>query len=262
MKSPSHGYVFDYNDAYACEQWAAAPAIAARDRLEHEMMIRMLAPMRGQSVLDIGCGTGGGMATMLQAGLQVTGIDPSPHALEFAARKLGHKVDLHRGFAEALPFDDNTFDHAVIHHTLEFVADPCQALAEAFRVAKDRVFIGILTRHSRRAAELRVQGYFTRTLYRNAQFLTLWEVKRMIRNLMGRVPVSWETLWHFPNPLRWHPRMRHPLAMSLKSPVGPFTGICVVLMPRYKVIPLSLKSGAKPFKVSLTCLARGYLKAA
>ncbi|MTI95244.1 MAG: class I SAM-dependent methyltransferase [Firmicutes bacterium] len=55
---------------------------------------------RGRRVLDIGCGTGRVMLPLLQAGVDVTGIDMSPHMLKLAAEKLngaGFTPELHQG---------------------------------------------------------------------------------------------------------------------------------------------------------------------
>jgi ubiquinone/menaquinone biosynthesis C-methylase UbiE len=43
---------------------------------------------------------------------------------------------------KTLPFDDNSFNHACLFTSLEFVDDPKKALAEAFRVAKDGCLSG------------------------------------------------------------------------------------------------------------------------
>ena len=140
------GHVYSYNEAKAYERWQKKPGNEADIRMEHCLMGRMLDPLWGESVLDIGCGTGLGAASLLRMGLRVSGLDPSPDMLDIAARNLGRRVDLHRGVAEALPFEDNHFTYAAVVNTLEFVEDPRKALEEAFRVTKDRVFIGFLNR--------------------------------------------------------------------------------------------------------------------
>lgn len=249
------GHIFSYNDARNYDQWINAPHHRPRYDFQTRMMERMLSPKRRDTLLDIGCGTGLRLAGMPDRGIQVTGIDPSPHMLTLAAKTLGNRADLHRGAAEELPFDDNSFNLACIVDTLEFVDQPEKALSEAFRVAKDRVFIGIINRHSRRAGCLRAQRFFTRTIYSQARFFTIWEVKRMIRSLLGEVPVQWQTHLALPNPLRWMPRRKPWFNFSAKSPMGPFIGISVVLVPRFRTRAIPLKCRAKPVGNTVSGLA-------
>ena len=250
------GHVYTYNEAKALERWQKEPGNLADVQTELRLMSRMLQPLPGESVLDIGCGTGLGLKALLDAGLRVTGLDPSPDMLDIAARNLGNRADLHRGVAEALPFEDNHFTYAALINTLEFVEDPRTALEEAFRVSKDRVFIGFMNRHSSLVAGIRAQRVFIKNVYSEARFFSVWELKRMIRDLVGGVPLSWRAISRFPHPLGLIRRNRPPLHLICKSPVGPFVGIRVALVPRYRTRPLRLKCRTKAFEGTLTGLAR------
>lgn len=251
------GHIFSYNDARNYDRWINAPRNRPRYDFQTRLMERMLDPAHRDSLLDIGCGTGQRLTGLLERNLQVTGLDPSPHMLELADRTLGSRVDLHRGVAEELPFDDNAFNYAIVVDTLEFVDHPEKTLEEAFRVAKDRVFIGIINRHSRRAGCLRAQRFFTRTVYSEARFFTVWEIKRMVRALLGDVPLQWRTHLACPNPLRWLPRRPPWLNVAAKSPLGPFIGISVILTPRFRTRLIPLKCHAKPVGNTISGLAAG-----
>ena len=129
------GYIFDFHDAKRYDDWLIKRKNRLAADLESRLMMSMLDPAKGESVLDIGCGTGASSIPLLEKGLEVTGIDPSPYLLDIMSETLGNRVSLYRGYAEDLPFDDNSFNHACLFTALEFVDDPKKASEEAFRVA-------------------------------------------------------------------------------------------------------------------------------
>jgi len=118
------GVVFDFNDAKAYEQWLQSPGNRFLVDFEQKLLLDLLKPIPGKTVLDIGCGMGASLKPLIEAGLRPTGIDPSAYMLDMAAKNLGTRVDLHRGVAEDLPFDDNSFNYASLISTLEFVENP------------------------------------------------------------------------------------------------------------------------------------------
>ena len=89
-------------------------------------------------VLDVGCGTG----TLLKAlrrtlpNSALTGVDMSEEMLSVARTKLNHDGELQRGFAEALPFADGSFDLVVSTSVFHFIRDPGQTLGEFARVLR------------------------------------------------------------------------------------------------------------------------------
>ena len=122
------GYVFDFNDAVAYQRWEKYSCNKAAAKLQSRLMTEMLKPIRGETLLDIGCGSGTSLAPFIDLGLQVTGLDASPYMLDATSCNFGNQVDLYRGFAEDLPFEDNSFNHASLVTCLEFVDDPAKAL--------------------------------------------------------------------------------------------------------------------------------------
>lgn len=239
------GYVFDFKDAVVYEQWLHNPRNRFAAELESRLVLDMLKPVRGESVLDIGCGAGASLLPFLEMGLQMTGLDPSPYMLDIAMKKIGNRADFHRGFAEDLPFEDNSFNYACLITTLEFVKDPEKAIEEACRVAKDKIFIGFLNRYAIKGIKRKVEGIFKETIYDHAHFFSIWDLKKMIRSILIDVPMSWKTVCQFPDPSG---KIVHKLEQSdlvQRCPFGAFAGMVVTLVPRYRTRPLSIKYLAK-----------------
>jgi len=239
------GYVFDFKDALSCEQAAPEDRQSVDNGLEQRLMMDLLMPRSGETVLDIGCGIGASLAPLIDKGLSATGLDASPYMLDIAAKQLGHRADLHRGRAEALPFDDNSFTYALLVTTLEFVDDPELALAEALRVAKDRVFIGFINRYALKGVSLRVRSWLFDSLYRHARFFSLWELKRMVYKLAGDVPISCRTVCQVTSGQSGVSRQIEGFSLVQRCPFGAFAGIAVSPNPRYRSRPLRLEIQSK-----------------
>ncbi len=99
----------------------------------------------GESVLDVGCGTGSLTYALLDAahGLRLTGIDQAPVFLDAARTKpKAASVRFEQGDATALPFEDASFDRALSLLVLHFVPEFQRALAEMRRVVKPGGTVG------------------------------------------------------------------------------------------------------------------------
>jgi SAM-dependent methyltransferase len=94
----------------------------------HERIARRLLAEGATPVLDIGCGEGE-LARHLPDGAWV-GLDNSPVMLARAPQP--NMV----GDAEALPFEDRSFNSAALLYVLYHRPDPARALAEAHRVLR------------------------------------------------------------------------------------------------------------------------------
>jgi ubiquinone/menaquinone biosynthesis C-methylase UbiE len=115
-----------------------------RERAFRERLAALAHLRPGESVLDVGCGTGSlAISAKRQVGPagRVVGIDPSPEMIARAIRKAGKArlaVDFQEGIAEALPFADAQFDvvtnTVMLHHLPPSVR--AQAIGEMRRVLK------------------------------------------------------------------------------------------------------------------------------
>ena len=245
IKGIPMGYVFDFNDAIYYEERMHDSRNQLAAELEERVMLDVLRPARGESIIDIGCGTGSGLLTFLDQGLRVTGVDASPYMIDIASKKVGHRAELHRAFAEDLPFDDNSFNYACLITTLEFVEDPQKAIEEACRVSKDKIFLGVLNRYAIKGFQRRIKGVFTRSIYNHAHFFSIWELKDIIRSLLGDVPVTWKTICQFSESPGWITGRIEQHSLIQKCPFGAFIGMGVTLVPRFRTRPLAVPYKAK-----------------
>ena len=95
--------------------------------------------MSGLSCIELGCGTAYVSALMCRRGATVVAIDPTPGQLITARRlRKEHELDLviEQGFAESLPYPDESFDFAISEYGAALWADPYRWIPEAARLLK------------------------------------------------------------------------------------------------------------------------------
>ncbi len=108
--------------------WFVARRRIVQDVIEHDLQL-----FPGASILDIGCGTGGMLAS-LSGRYDVVGTDMSPLAIEHCCRRGLKKV--HCGTLADLPFRDRPFDLALLLDVIEHVDDDAALLREAGDLVK------------------------------------------------------------------------------------------------------------------------------
>jgi hypothetical protein len=109
-----------------------------------EMIGRRWEADRLQRVLDVGCGVGHWdrtLARILPETATLIGVDREPlwvgkAAERAAAAGLASRFDYRQASAEALPFEDGTFDLVTCQTLLIHVPDPARVLTEMIRVAR------------------------------------------------------------------------------------------------------------------------------
>jgi SAM-dependent methyltransferase len=121
----------------------AAKVMARGNRAPAAEAIAILDPAPDHAVLAIGFGAGVGVALLaarLHAG-RVAGVDPSRVMLDEATRRnraaiKEGRVDLQLGTADALPWDDASFDGAIAVNSIQ-LWDPLEgSVAEVARVLR------------------------------------------------------------------------------------------------------------------------------
>jgi demethylmenaquinone methyltransferase/2-methoxy-6-polyprenyl-1,4-benzoquinol methylase len=104
-------------------------------------LVSAVAPRDGQRVLDVATGTGMVAAELLaRADCTVVGLDQSAEMLAGARARFSGAdrapVQLIEGQAEALPFDDASFDALTFTYLLRYVDDPRMTVRELARVVR------------------------------------------------------------------------------------------------------------------------------
>ena len=168
-------------DAY--ERWRHSRLGQITDALEERLILRLLGPVEGLRVLDVGCGDGVLGAALARRGALFTGVDTDPRMLEAARRRAeSESLDFVHGRAEALPFADATFDRVVGVTVLCFVRETDRAISEMARVLKPggHLVIGELGRWSLWAALRRVRGWLGASTWRAARFRTARELRSVL----------------------------------------------------------------------------------
>lgn len=108
-------------------------------RRGHRVAFQLLDPQRGQDILEVGVGTGLTLEHY-PAGTRLTGVDISEkmlrHARSRAKRLPDLEIQLEKGDARQLRFDDDSFDAVLAANVLTAVEDPYQVCMEIRRVLK------------------------------------------------------------------------------------------------------------------------------
>jgi len=108
-------------------------------RLAGEIFLDWMELSSGLRWLDVGCGNGAFTELIVErsAPVAVHAIDPSEGQLAFARQRTNaNAIEYRQGSAEALPFDDHTFDVATMALAINFVPEPSVGVSEMARVVK------------------------------------------------------------------------------------------------------------------------------
>jgi len=104
-----------------------------------EHVIALAAPGANETLLDIACGTGNAALLAARSGATVSGVDTAERLIEVAAAGAaaeGLPASFTVADAQALPFDDATFDVVVSVMGIIFAPDARRALSESLRVLR------------------------------------------------------------------------------------------------------------------------------
>ena len=123
------------------DRWSALLSLGQDPRWRRFLVSRVRAGP-GDTVLDVATGTAAvAIELVRRTGCSVVGLDQSPEMLAEARRRvaaadLADRIELVEGTADALPFEDASFDGLTFTYLLRYVDEPGRTLRELARVVR------------------------------------------------------------------------------------------------------------------------------
>lgn len=121
------------------------------DRYWRSKAVRIISGThKNPKILDVATGTGDlAIASMKAEPLTVTGIDISEGMLEIGKNKItkrgfSGRIELIKGDSENMPFEDNTFDVAMVAFGVRNFNDPLKGISEMRRVVRSGGMVLVL----------------------------------------------------------------------------------------------------------------------
>jgi len=110
----------------AYDGWRASAIGAVTEQLERRLILELVGDVRGQTVLDVGCGDGDIAVEFARRGACVVGVDALADMIESArqrAQKHHVDIDFWIATAEDLPLPSERFDVVIAVTILCFITD-------------------------------------------------------------------------------------------------------------------------------------------
>ena len=131
------------------DQWFESPIGRLIKGYEQELILQLLNPENGETILDAGCGTGIFTIEIIESGAYVVGLELSLIMLRRSLAKFpGQAYYPVQGDMIRLPFADNSFHKTVSNTAIEYIEDVKSSIDELFRVTKPGGVIVVTTLNS------------------------------------------------------------------------------------------------------------------
>lgn len=181
------------------------PASDYKQQVSMNAIMRLIGPLEGKRILDVGCGTGRGISRFSETASYAVGSDYSFDMLSLAQQKVSSKSNCRfvRSVAQQLPFSTASFDLVTALNFLHlFDVHTQQAMiAEMKRVVKPG---GAVVLEFDNALHGLIVGPYKRW-FRDEHGSFPWEVReaigkgcRLVKQYGAMFPVVWRVMYRFP----------------------------------------------------------------
>jgi SAM-dependent methyltransferase len=137
-------------DAQEYDHWYRTPYGRWIGECEAKSIYNAFEPRPGESLLDVGCGTGFFTRELANRSTgDVVGIDLNPDWIQYAKlHSHGNRISYKVADARALPYPNGSFDLVMCIASLCFIPEEDNVIREILRVGRRCFVIGLLNRFS------------------------------------------------------------------------------------------------------------------
>lgn len=203
---------------------------------QEKLILDLVSPVAGESLLQVGCGTGNYLGLLRREKCLLTGFDSSADVLDQARIMCGSQCELVQGNAASLPFSDNEFDVVMIMNGPQPLGDPLTVLAEAVRVSRNRVFVGFYNSYTFVGSGQAMRELFAIPSVLAMQFFSISEMKSIIRKTMPYTDLTWGSVIYFPGPVYKLFSELEELFPMKNNPLGAFVGMAFPVRYTYRTL--------------------------
>lgn len=170
-------------------------AVAEKISTAGDTLVEAAGIEPGMEVLDVACGTGNATIRAAKLAARVTGLDFAPRLLGEARERAADamvEVELVEGDAQALPFEDASFDRVISCFGHMFAPDQRRTAEEMLRVCRPggRIAIACWTPEGKIGAMFQAIAAVTPPPPEGFQSPLMWGTEQRVRELLGDADFS------------------------------------------------------------------------